>query len=91
MTEGFGLPVLEAMVMGVPVISSDGGALREVVGEAGIVVQLGANFVNSLAKAIERIIDDKKLQNTLISMGYERVKEFSWEITAKQTLRVITG
>ncbi len=79
--EGFGLPV----------ISREGGALREVVGEAGIVVQLGANFVNSLAKAIERIIDDKKLQNTLISMGYERVKEFSWEITAKQTLRVITG
>ncbi|MFH1244382.1 MAG: glycosyltransferase family 1 protein [bacterium] len=90
-TEGFGLPVLEAMAMGIPVISSDGGALREVVGEAGVIIKLGNRFVERLAIAIKRVIDDKKLHNTLISMGYERVKEFSWEKTAQQTLNVLTG
>jgi glycosyltransferase involved in cell wall biosynthesis len=67
------------MNMGVPVISSDGGALPEVVGEAGIIVPLGNSFVSNLSRAMEKVISDKKLQKNLISMGYDRVKEFSWQ------------
>jgi len=100
-TEGFGLPVLEAMANGVPVISSDGGALSEVVGEAGIIVkitnqkfsnsQINDQFAVSLAKAMKRLSDDKKLQNNLISMGRERVKEFGWDKAAKATLEILVG
>jgi len=90
-TEGFGLPVLEAMQMGVPVISSDGGALSEVVGKAGTIIKLGDGFVERLARAMERVVSDKKLQNNSISMGYERVKEFTWEKTARETLSTLVG
>jgi glycosyltransferase involved in cell wall biosynthesis len=93
-TEGFGLPVLEAMSHGVPVISSDGGALPEVVGEAGIVVPINYKepfFVKNLAGVMKRVIKDKRLQKKLISMGYERIKEFSWEKAAKVTLAVLVG
>jgi len=91
LTEGFGLPVLEAMQMGVPVISSDGGALSEVVGKAGTIIKLGDGFVERLARAMERVVSDKKLQNNSISMGYERVKEFTWEKTARETLSTLVG
>ena len=98
-TEGFGLPVLEAMAYGVPVISSDGGALPEVVGEAGIVVPLKLrtssnkvrNFVTRLARAMEGATNDQRLRKRLISMGYKRVKEFSWDKAAKATLKTIMG
>ena len=90
-TEGFGLPVLEAMAAGVPVITSDGGALGEVVGEAGVVVELGSHFVGELARAMERVASEPELRKKLISMGYRRVKEFSWDKAAKATLDVIVG
>lgn len=90
-TEGFGLPILEAMHAGVPVIASDGGAITEVVGQAGITIELGDNFETSLAKAIVRIINDKKLRNRLITRGYQRVKEFTWDRAAKETLLTLVG
>lgn len=90
-TEGFGLPVLEAMKSGVVVVSSDGGALKEIVGAAGVIVKLKGDFVSELAKAMKRVIGDKKLQERLIAIGYERVKMFTWDIAAKQTLAVLTG
>ncbi len=98
--EGFGLPILEAMAMGIPVMSSDGGALREVVGEAGIIVNLKSqisnsqikdNFVNSLARAMKTIVDDAKLRNNLIALGHKRVNEFTWAKAARETLSVIAG
>ena len=93
-TEGFGLPVLEAMAAGVPVVTSDGGALPEVVGQAGVIVPLfykDRNFVKLLAMEITRVVNDPKLRKSLISMGHNRVKEFGWDRAAKETLEVIVG
>jgi len=90
-TEGFGLPVLEAMRAGVAVVASDGGALPEVVGEAGVVVPLKNDFVSELAIALKRLITHKNERDILIARGYKRIKKFTWEKTAKETLLILTG
>ena len=75
--EGFGFPAGEAMACGIPVISSDGGALPEVVGDAGIVVP--ARDDDALALAIDRLMNDAELQKKLGKAGLERVeKMFNW-------------
>lgn len=81
--EGFGLPAGEAMACGVPVISSDGGALPEVVGDAGIVVPAGDS--GALARAIEQLLSDKTLRDSLGAAGRRRIEEqFSWQVAATQ-------
>lgn len=89
LTEGFGLPVLEAMMAGVAVISSDGGALSEVVGEAGIIVPLNNEFVNKLAKEMDRLIHDTKLCQKFIEKGKIRAMQFGWEKSAQMTLKLL--
>lgn len=80
--EGFGLPAGEAMACGVPVISSDGGALPEVVGDAGIVVPAGDS--DALAKALQRLLADDFLQEQLGSKGRARIEShFSWRLAAE--------
>jgi glycosyltransferase involved in cell wall biosynthesis len=91
LTEGFGLPVLEAMKNRVPVITSDGGALPEVIGEAGIVVKLGDSFVKNLAKAIKMVLAEPKERKRMIAMGQERVKSFTWDKAARETLKLLVG
>lgn len=86
-TEGFGLPVLEAMGCGVPVISSDGGALREVVGRGGIVVPLNSEFASELAKTMVKISKNESLRKKLIALGEARVRALSWVKTAQKTLK----
>jgi glycosyltransferase involved in cell wall biosynthesis len=79
--EGFGLPALEAMASGAPVITSDGGALPEVVGEAGITFCLSnpIGLTNSLIESLS----DPKLRAALREKGLERAKKFSWQRTAE--------
>ncbi len=80
--EGFGLPVGEAMACGVPVISTTGGALPEVVGDAGLLVPPGNAL--ALASAIDRICDDDQLAASLGAAGRARVlKHFTWEHAAQ--------
>ena len=78
--EGFGLPTLEAMASGAPVIVSDGGALPEVVDDAGIQFCLADQ--NGLAQALKECLSNPRLRTELREKGLERAKQFSWEKTA---------
>ena len=81
--EGFGLPAGEAMACGVPVISSDGGALPEVVGDAGI--QCPAADSQALARAISQLLDNPEQRTFLSEAGRRRiVEQFSWRVVARQ-------
>ena len=82
--EGFGLPALEAMQMGVPVFASRRGALPEVVGEAGTLVDPGNTA--DLARAIESLLADPGLRLAHAAAGLERAREFSWRASAGRLL-----
>lgn len=84
--EGFGLPILEAMSCGVPVITSNVSSLPEVVGDAAILID--PNDVDQLAAAMEKVLSDASLKEELRRKGLERAKQFSWDKTAYKTLRV---
>lgn len=81
--EGFGLPALEAMAEALPVIATDLEVVREVVGEAGLLVPPGD--VDALARALERILADDVLRPRLRQAGLERAARFTWEAAAKRT------
>jgi glycosyltransferase involved in cell wall biosynthesis len=81
--EGFGLPAGEAMACGCAVISSDGGALPEVVGDAGLIVPAGDSA--ALAVALERVLSDNLLRKTLQRKGRARmVERFCWQVAARE-------
>jgi len=84
--EGFGLTVLEAMACGAPVIISDRGSLPEIAG--GAALDIDPDDPVELAEAIERVLTDDALQRELRRKGLDRVKEFSWERCARETLAV---
>lgn len=86
--EGFGLPVLEAMRYGCPVITSNISSLPEVGGDAALYVN--PKDVNDLRDKLELLVNDLKLRKELIEKGYKQAKKFSWEKTARETLSVIT-
>lgn len=75
--EGFGLPPLEAMNQGVPIISSDRSSLKEVLGEAGLF--FNPDSIEDLAEKIEKLLLDKKLQEELSEKSLNQAKKFSWE------------
>jgi glycosyltransferase involved in cell wall biosynthesis len=84
--EGFGLPPLEAMKCGTPVIVGDKTSLPEVVGDAGMLVD--PFDVDRMAAAIQRVISDSNLRAQLRVKGLERANLFDWQETARQTLSV---
>jgi glycosyltransferase involved in cell wall biosynthesis len=84
--EGFGLPPLEAMSAGVPVISSDTSSMPEVVGEAGIL--LSPKDKKSWVEAITRVNSDEKLRKEMIEKNKLQVSKFSWERTAQKNIEV---
>lgn len=87
-TEGFGLPVLEAMNAGVPVVSSRGGALAEIVGNAGLLFD--PLDVQDISHKLSLVIHSHKLREELIAKGLKRVRNFSWEKAARQTYNILT-
>ena len=84
--EGFGLPVLEAMACGTPVIASRAASIPEVLGDAGVL--LGPDDVPGWAAAITRMIEDESMRERMRAAGLARAKEFTWARTARVTLDV---
>lgn len=84
--EGFGLPVLEAMRAGAPVITSNVASLPEVAGDAALLID--PQDASALAKAVRRVLDDERLRDKLRQAGTRRAGEFSWTRTAELTRAV---
>jgi glycosyltransferase involved in cell wall biosynthesis len=84
--EGFGLPPLEAMSCGTPVIAGDRTSLPEVVGDAGMLVN--PFDTDAIGAGLARLIDDEDLRATLRQRGLERAARFDWRDTARRTLQV---
>jgi glycosyltransferase involved in cell wall biosynthesis len=78
--EGFGLTVLEAMTVGVPVVASNRGALPELVGEAGLLID--PEDLDGLARAIERMAGDEPYARAIAARGLERARQYSWTAAA---------
>lgn len=85
--EGFGLPVLEAMKNGCPVIISNVSSLPEAGGDAAL--YFDPENVDDIQKTIEKVISNENLRKEMIKKGYAQVKKFSWEKTARETLKVL--
>ena len=81
--EGFGLPGLEAMGYGAPVVSSNATCLPEVYGDAAY--YFDPNNTDDITSAIDKVLTDKNLRDELIKKGYEQIKKYSWKRTAEQT------
>jgi glycosyltransferase involved in cell wall biosynthesis len=85
--EGFGLPLLEAMGCGVPVLSSNASSLPEVVGQAGeAAVLLAPEDESAWSRAILDVLGDKRKQSKMIAAGFQQIQTFSWSNTARQLL-----
>lgn len=82
--EGFGVPVLEAMACGTPVVAADNSSLPEVVGDAGLLVPAGDS--DALAAALESLLRDKDLRSQLVAAGQGRARQFTWGASARRLL-----
>lgn len=85
--EGFGLPPLEAMACGVPVIAAHSSSLPEIVGTAGILVD--PYCISDIANAMRNVLDDRKLVRRLSQEGIKRARQFSWDRCARETLNAL--
>ena len=85
--ESFGLPPIEAMACGCPVIVSNRAALPEICGNAS--VYCDPDDPEDIAQKIRQVLEDKKLRSEAVTKGYARIKSFNWERSARQVLDMI--
>jgi glycosyltransferase involved in cell wall biosynthesis len=85
--EGFGLPMLEAMAVGTPVITSNITSMPEIAGDAAYLIN--PYEVDSIVEGIERIIYDNELQENLRQKGFKQAQTFSWDRTAEETWKIL--
>lgn len=85
--EGFGLPVLEAMSVGIPVLTSNVGATQEIAAQAALLVD--PHSVDSMAQGLARLLQEPELRANLRAAGLQRAAQFSWAQTAHQTLQAL--
>jgi glycosyltransferase involved in cell wall biosynthesis len=86
--EGFGLPPLEALACGTPIITTKMGSLAESVGESAVFVGNPEN-AQEISEAMERVLSDESLSNELTKKGLVQAQKFSWQKTAEQTLKIL--
>ncbi|MCB0207605.1 MAG: glycosyltransferase, partial [Anaerolineae bacterium] len=86
LSEGFGLPVLEAMASGTPVVTSQASSLPEVAGAAALLVD--PTDIDAIAAAMGKVLADRTLHSQLRSAGLARAARFTWQAAAEQTLAV---
>ncbi len=86
--EGFGLPILEAMAVGTPVITSNVSSMPEVGGEAAVYVD--PTDVNDLEKKVKNLVGDKDFRKKMIDKGFKQASKFTWERCVEQTVKVYT-
>jgi hypothetical protein len=84
--EGFGLPILEAMASGIPVVASNRGSLPEVIGDAGLMVE--PDDIEAIVGAVVRLLTDPLLRDEMTARGIKRARQFTWNRTARATLDV---
>jgi glycosyltransferase involved in cell wall biosynthesis len=84
--EGFGLPILEAMASGIPVLTSDLASMPEVAGDAAVLVD--PRDPKAIAEGIVRILAEGRLRDALIQKGLSRARHYTWESVAQQTLEL---
>ena len=84
--EGFGLPVLEAMSCGTPVIGSNSSSIPEVAGDAGVLVDV--TDIEALTNAMHRVVTDTDLRSSMIRKGLVQAEKFSWRKTARETYEI---
>lgn len=85
--EGFGLPVLEAMSVGTPVVTSNNSSLSEVAGEAAVLVD--PDNVEEIASGIQKVLSDEVLADSLVKKGMDRIKLFDWEKAAGEVYNLV--
>ncbi|MBM4332110.1 MAG: glycosyltransferase family 4 protein [Deltaproteobacteria bacterium] len=84
--EGFGMPLLEAMASGVPIIAANTSSIPEVIGDAGILID--PLNITEIKEAVERVLFDNSLSEFLKAKGIQRAKSFTWEKAAQETLTI---
>jgi glycosyltransferase involved in cell wall biosynthesis len=84
--EGFGLPALEAMASGLPVVASNRGSLPEVVGDAALLVE--PEDLEGITEAVVRVLTEPLLHSEMTARGIDRARQFTWDRTARATLDV---